>query len=63
MKRCKFSKRYLETYRSGSQRKIASKKRGSGKPSEYKKHLVIVLWDNCTQSQTIHKDSIDFIKK
>lgn len=61
LKPCKFSQKYLDTYRREDLRLAASKKRGMGKRSEHKATLIRVKWSDQEQVVTYHKDYIQFI--
>jgi len=61
LKPCKFSQKYLETYRREDLKLAASKKIGSGKQSEHKATLIRVKWKDQQQVVTYHKDYIQFL--
>jgi hypothetical protein len=59
LKRCRFSKKYLETYKSDKLKVAASKKRGILK--SVSGDNLVVLWNGTQQAIYHHKDCIEFI--
>jgi len=56
---CKFSEKYLETYKSDKLKVAASKKRGILKSVSGEN--LVVLWNGYQQAIYHHKDCIEFI--